>query len=120
MQKRKATTRLRLRPSFIQFSSQRNNSLLPDIRSDGPDLFKANHTVAINQIAFRGTVNSVIYSDPRICIRGAQYIGVAKFTEPGQRVFALVSIIQTIDRHSSRARILEQQGMLVSAGDAPG
>src|SRR5437899_4603702 len=98
----------------------RQNCFIHKVGSYWPDPFETDHTILVDQVSLRYTVDSVIDTCASIRIQHAQHIWTTKLNQCPERIFTPVLVIQSDDGDRSRARELGKHGMLFPTCDAPG
>src|SRR5436190_3851818 len=104
----------------IQFLDERYHLLLHDLHSEGADVLVADDAFAIDDVGLGHAVDAVVDADAAVHVGDDQVIGIAVALEPGQRVLALVLVIQADHRRDAGARHLCDHRMLDQARRAPG
>src|SRR5258708_1224611 len=98
-------------PSSLQSFHQWQDLLLEYLYRDRADALVANDPIAIDHIRFRYAIDPVVDADSPVAILHGQRIRVAVLVQPQQRVFALVLVVESIDRQHVALREVDQDRM---------
>ena len=77
------------------------------------------HAQLIDHERFRHAVHAKINADATAFVEDRCCVGIAKLLQPVQRRFALVFVVQAIDRHHAGLGKFHQHRMLVAARHTP-
>src|SRR5215213_8525626 len=102
-----------------QLFYQRLDLLLHDVRRKGADVLVADHALAIDDVGLGHTIDAVVDADAAIRVEHRELVGVAVALEPGQRVVALVLVVEADDGNQPGLRDPRHDRMLDQARRAP-
>src|SRR6266436_6455521 len=94
--------------------------VLDDLRRERADALVADDPELVDHVGLGHSVDAVVDPDPAVEVEGGELVGVAHALQPRQAVLALVLVVEPVDRHDAACGELEQHGVLLAAGDAPG
>src|SRR5690606_19116735 len=103
----------------LQLADEGYYALVHDLRRHGADLLVADDALLVDHVRFRHSVDAVVEADGALHVveRGGE--GIAVLCKPAQAVFALVLVVEAVERREPRPGELDEQPVLVAAGDAP-
>src|SRR6266508_274627 len=99
---------------------QGQHLVLDDLRRERADSLVADDAALVDHVGLGNAIDAVVDPDPAFDVEDRELIGVAHGLEPRQAVFALVPVVEPVERDRPAFREVEQHGVFLAAGDAPG
>src|SRR6266705_537247 len=106
--------------STAEFFHQRQQLFLEDLLRESADAFVADDAELVDHVGLGHAGDAVVDADPAVCVVDRKTVGIAHAFQPRQAVFALVLVVESVERHGAARGEVEEHGVLLAASDAPG
>src|SRR6266496_1853355 len=105
--------------STAELLHQRQQLFPDDLRRERADAFVADDAELVDHVGLGNAVDAVVDADLAFEVVDRKLIGIAHALQPRQAVFALVLVVEAVERHRAAFGEIEQDRVLLAAGHAP-
>src|SRR6187401_534016 len=116
----KRTTMTLRSASGIELLQQGLDLRREHIGRDRADVLVADHAVLVDDEGLGHAVDAEVDADAALDVVERRVVRIAEAREPAVGVLALVLVVEAVERHDLLLRELDEERMLLAAGDAPG
>src|SRR6188508_2150733 len=105
--------------SGIELLQQRLDLVRQHVGRQRADVLQADDAVLVDDEGLGHAVDAEVDADPALDVVERGVVRIAEAGQPAGGVLALVLVVEAVERHHLLLRELDQQRMLLAAGDAP-
>src|SRR5467141_1686935 len=106
--------------STAELFHQGQQLFLDDLGRERADALVADDAELVDHVGLGHAVDAVVDADLAVEVVDREPVGIAHAFKPRQAVFALVLVVEPVERHGAACREVEQHRVLFAAADAPG
>src|SRR6266849_7613403 len=106
--------------STAELLHQRQQLFLDDLARERADAFVADDPELVDHVGLGHAVDAVVDADLAVEVVDRKAVGIAHAFQPRQAVFALVLVVEPVERHGAARCEVEEHRVLLAAADAPG
>src|SRR5882762_8126702 len=106
--------------STAELFHQGQQLFLDDLGRERADALVADDAELVDHVGLGHAVDAVVDADLAVEVVDREPVGLANAFKPRQAVFALVLVVEPVERHGAACREVEQHRVLFAAADAPG
>src|SRR5882672_6083650 len=106
--------------STAEFFYQRQHLVLDDLARERADALVADDPELVDDVGLGHAVDAVVDADLAVEVVDREPVGIAHAFEPREAVFALVLVVEPVERYRAARGEVEEHRVLFAAADAPG
>src|SRR3954469_3592488 len=103
----------------LQFLHERQDPVAHDLGREDADALVADHPLVVDDKGLGHAIDAVVQPEAALSVVQRERVGVAEALEPGERLLALVLVVQADHRRAAGSRERRERGVLLAARDAP-
>src|SRR6266850_8406401 len=105
--------------STAELLHQRQQLVLDDLGRERADALVADDAQLVDHVGLGHAVDAVVDADLAVDVVDRELVGIAHAFQPRQAVFALVLVVESVERHRAASGEIEQDRVLLAAAHAP-